>query len=48
MLDTVLDAGFDGLVFYEVDELCGLLCAHVDDGIWAGRGPKFTKAQAAS
>ena len=23
----------------------GMLCVHVDDGIWAGQGPEFTTAQ---
>jgi len=52
--DAVLEAGFQELksapgTFVACEKssgtCAGMLCVHVDDGIWAGRGPEFTTAQ---
>ena len=51
--DAVLEAGFEELryvpgcfVIRERDgSVCGLLCVHVDDGVWGGKGETYQKAQ---
>jgi hypothetical protein len=50
--DAILEAGFQEcrtapgtFMTREKDRLTGMLCVHVDDGVWAGEGKGFRKAQ---